>query len=351
MNILVYGAGAIGGYLGARLLHNGQQVTLLDRPEMAALINEEGLIVEEAGESIHVHPVVASSVAQAFAVQEPYDLILLALKSYDLPDALVELAKVEPQTAVMLTIGNGIGIEEPFISEFGNGRVLAGSLTTPVSKKSATHLVIERSDRGLMLAPTAAGQDVLPWVSMLGAAGINAASLDDYASMKWSKAFLNIVSNASSAILDMTPAQIYGDPRLFDLEVRMLRETLAVMKKQELAVINLPGSPAKTLGTAVKVVPQMLLKPILTRLVAGGRGDKMPSFYIDLVSGRGKSEVVYHNGAIAEAGEALGVATPVNRVLNDVLLGLTTGRLARETFAGQPECLLDAVGQQMRRSS
>ena len=349
MNILVYGAGAIGGYLGARLLHSGERVTLLDRPEMAALINAEGLVVEEAGESIHVRPVAVSSVAEAFALHEPYDLILLALKSYDLPDALAELAKEPPQRATMLTVGNGIGIEEPFISTFGDGRVLAGSLTTPVSKKSTTHLVIERSDRGLTLAPTAAGQDVLPWVTMFSNAGINTASLDDYASMKWSKAFLNIVSNASSAILDMTPAQIYSDPRLFDLEAQMLRETLAVMKKRDLALINLPGSPAKTLGTAVQFVPKVLLKPILTRLVAGGRGDKMPSFYIDLLSGRGKSEVVYHNGAIAAAGEMLGVATPVNRTLNDVLLALTTGQLARETFAGQPERLLAEVAQQTRR--
>lgn len=350
MNILVYGAGAIGGYLGARLLHSGQRVTLLDRPEMAALINTEGLIVEEAGESIQVRPVVVSSVAEAFALPEPYDLILLALKSYDLPDALAELAKEPPQNATMLTVGNGIGIEEPFISTFGHNRVLAGSLTTPVSKKSATHLVIERSGRGLTLAPTMAGQDILPWVTLFGDAGISTAGLDDYASMKWSKAFLNIVSNASSAILDMTPAQIYSDPRLFDLEVQMLRETMAVMKKRQLALINLPGSPAQTLSTAVKVVPRLLLKPILTRLVAGGRGDKMPSFYIDLVSGRGKSEVVYHNGAIAETGKQLGVKTPVNRALNDVLLDLTTGRLARERFAGQPERLLDAVAQQQGRS-
>ena len=49
MKILVYGAGAIGGYLGARLLHSGNKVVILDRPSMAEAINEQGLIVEEAG--------------------------------------------------------------------------------------------------------------------------------------------------------------------------------------------------------------------------------------------------------------------------------------------------------------
>lgn len=70
----------------------------------------------------------------------------------------------------------------------------------------------------------------------------------------------------------------------------------------------------------------------------------MPSFYIDLVSGRGKSEVVYHNGAIAAAGEMIQVAAPVNRVLNDTLLRLTNGELDRQAFARNPQRLLSELG-------
>jgi 2-dehydropantoate 2-reductase len=66
----------------------------------------------------------------------------------------------------------------------------------------------------------------------------------------------------------------------------------------------------------------------------------MPSFYIDLESGRGKSEVIYHNGAIAAAGEELGIPVPVNRLLNDTLLALTNGELDRQEFANNPRRLL-----------
>ena len=343
MRILVYGAGAIGGYLGARLLHSGNPVVMLDRPSMADMLNEQGIIVEEAGETIHVRPQAVSSLAEAYAIHEAYDLVVLGLKSYDLHIALDDLAANSADEATIFTVQNGIGIEGPFIEVFGDGRVLAGSLTTPVSKKDSFHLIVERSDRGLGLAPTRPGLAIDQWVSLFNEAAIETVSLADYESMKWSKAFLNIVSNATSAILDMTPGAVYSDPDLFDLEVDMLRETVAVMARRGLQVVNLPGSPARSLALAVQYAPRFLLKPILTKIVAGGRGDKMPSFYIDLESGRGESEVIYHNGAIAAAGEANYVPAPVNRMLNDTLIKLTNGELERQEFAGNPQRLLSEL--------
>jgi 2-dehydropantoate 2-reductase len=143
----------------------------------------------------------------------------------------------------------------------------------------------------------------------------------------------------------MSPGAVYNDPNLFDLEVTMLRETVATMAYRNLQVVNLPGSPAHSLALAVQYAPRFLLKPILTKIVAGGRGDKMPSFYIDLQSGSGKSEVIYHNGAIAAASEALQIPAPVNRMLNDTLLKLTRGELNRQEFAGKPERLLAELYQ------
>jgi 2-dehydropantoate 2-reductase len=69
----------------------------------------------------------------------------------------------------------------------------------------------------------------------------------------------------------------------------------------------------------------------------------MPSFHIDLHSGRGKSEVGYLNGAVVRAGEKAGIPTPVNRLLTDTLLALTKGELALDAYAQQPEKLLESL--------
>ena len=70
----------------------------------------------------------------------------------------------------------------------------------------------------------------------------------------------------------------------------------------------------------------------------------MPSFHIDLHSGRGKSEVDFLNGAVVRAGRRLGIATPINEFLNETLQELSSGDLPLGTYAKTPDRLLLASG-------
>jgi len=133
---------------------------------------------------------------------------------------------------------------------------------------------------------------------------------------------------------------IFSDPRLYRLEIAQLREALAVMKAQKIGVVDLPGTPVRALAFAVRMLPLMVSRPLLGKAVGGGRGAKMPSFHIDLHSGRGKSEVDYLNGAVVRAGEKMGVPTPVNKILTDTLLQLTNGEFSINTFDHKPDKLL-----------
>jgi 2-dehydropantoate 2-reductase len=160
--------------------------------------------------------------------------------------------------------------------------------------------------------------------------------------MKWSKMLTNLVANATSAILDMNASEIFADRRLYRVEIAMLREALAVMKAQDIHVVDLPGTPVKALVMGTRLPPG-LARPFMVKAVGGGRGGKMPSFHIDLHAGRGKSEVEYLNGAVVRAGTQSGVATPVNKILTDTLLGLTTGSLPLDAFARKPEKLLELL--------
>jgi 2-dehydropantoate 2-reductase len=104
--------------------------------------------------------------------------------------------------------------------------------------------------------------------------------------------------------------------------------------------VNLPHTPVKALAFAARYLPLPLSRPFMQKAVGAGRGGKMPSFHIDLYSGRGQSEVGYLNGAIVRHGGKAGVPTPVNRLLTDTLLALTRGEMPREVYALQPEKLL-----------
>ena len=86
-----------------------------------------------------------------------------------------------------------------------------------------------------------------------------------------------------------------------------------------------------------------MIRPILVRMVGSGRGAKMPSFHIDLHSGRGKSEADYLNGAVVRAGKQSNVSTIINQLLNETLLAMTREDIAIESYAKKPEKLLTQV--------
>ena len=157
--------------------------------------------------------------------------------------------------------------------------------------------------------------------------------------MKWSKMLTNLIANPTSAILDMTARDILANRDLYKLEIEMLRECLAVMEAKGFKVVNLPGTPVRALAFATKL-PFWLSKPFLGRAAGAGRDSKMPSFHIDLHSGRGKSEVQYLHGEVVRAGEECHVPTPVNKVLTETLMALTSKEIPLEAFAHQPAKLL-----------
>jgi 2-dehydropantoate 2-reductase len=174
-------------------------------------------------------------------------------------------------------------------------------------------------------------------------AGLNLQLYPDAESMKWSKLLINLLGNASSAILNLPPQEIFSDPDLYNMELRQLRETLSVMKLLKIKPANLPGVPVTLLAFVIQYLPQGLSQPLLSKVIGGGRGGKMPSFHIDLYSGRGKSEVDQLNGAVVRAGKKVNHPTPVNQLLNNILLGLIRGDEPLDKYANQPQILLAQI--------
>lgn len=345
MRFLVYGAGAVGSYLGVVLGHQGHDVTLLTRPDMAELLVGTGLRVTLPGEeTIRAEPELATGVRRVFEQETPFDVILLTVKSYDVEAALNPVVAFAPRPyPAIITLQNGIGIEEMVQDALEDATVIAGSLTTPLSRETPDHVRVERDGRGLGLAPTARKQKIKLYVALFNEAGITTESFRDYREMKWSKALLNMVGNATSAIVNRHPRIIYETKATYNLEMKMLAETLRVMDGLRLNVVDLPGAPAKRLASAVQRLPGFLAKPALTRIVGEGRGSKMPSFHIDLAAGKRKNEVVYHNGAVASAGSELNIPTPVNAALADILMKLVRREIDWELYDGNPGQLVHDV--------
>jgi 2-dehydropantoate 2-reductase len=123
MRILVVGAGAIGGYFGARLAAAGRDVTFLVRPKRADQLASGGLFVRSPKGDIKI---AAPKVVTEATLREPYDLVFLSCKSFDLEGAMSSFARaVGPATAILPML-NGMGHIDSLQKRFGAGAVLGG---------------------------------------------------------------------------------------------------------------------------------------------------------------------------------------------------------------------------------
>ena len=168
MRILVVGAGAIGGYFGGRLLQAGRDVTFLVRPRRAAQLAKTGLVIRSTfGDADLPDP---PSVA-AENLREPFDLILLSCKAYDLASAADSFAPAVGADTAILPFLNGMAHLDFLVARFGSGAVLGGQCVISTTLDAGgrilhlndTHLVSfgecdgSRSVRAEAIAATMAG--------------------------------------------------------------------------------------------------------------------------------------------------------------------------------------------------
>jgi 2-dehydropantoate 2-reductase len=349
MNILSFGAGAIGTYIGGSLALNGNHLTFLEQPKAVAELHKQGLHLvlpkpggskqESEFSSFTVPPAsffCASNLGEALK-RGPFDIAIFALKSFDTAAALEGLKPYANKFPPILCLSNGVENEPAIAAVLGADKVIAGTVTSSIGRRAVGDITLERL-RGIGLA------DGHPLSLFLAeeftAAGLNTRLFRRAADMKWSKMLTNLHANSTTAILNLTALEVFTNPGLFQLEMRLLREALAVMRVSRVRVVDLPGVPVRALVLSTHL-PEFIARPSMLKAVGGGRGAKMPSFHIDLYSGRGRSEVEWLNGAVVRFGEKVGVPAPVNKLLTEILMALTRAEIPLDTYARQPGKLLE----------
>jgi 2-dehydropantoate 2-reductase len=123
MRILVLGSGATGGYYGARLLAAGRDVTFLVRPRSEQQLKEKGLrVLSPHGDLFLEHP----PTVLTQDVREPYDVILLSCKAFDLEAAMDSLAPAIGPNSLIIPMLNGMAHMAALDARFGREHVLGG---------------------------------------------------------------------------------------------------------------------------------------------------------------------------------------------------------------------------------
>ncbi len=318
MKVYVVGAGAVGRYLGEALAARGAEIAYAPRE--------------------------LSEVTPAEA-----DLAIVAVKTYSTDGAIATLRKAlgEESRATIFCPQNGIGNEEKLAAAFGADAIVAGALTVPVERGKDGRIVAGNAG-GIALAPVGASSH--NWlVAAFEATGIPTRVVGDYRALKWSKLTLNILANASCAILNVLPERLVSFDEIFPLEIRAVREVRAVMRALRLTPIDLPRYPVRALQS-LAALPSPVACSLLARRIAEGRGSKPPSLLLDLRAGKGKTEVMELNGAVASVGREHGVLTPVNTVFARVLSDIANMPQLWAKYRERPATLATEVEAERRRA-
>jgi 2-dehydropantoate 2-reductase len=129
VQILILGAGAIGGYFGGRLVQAGADVTFLVRERRAAQLAAHGLVVK----SPHGDFTLDVRFVQQAGLRSTYELVIVACKAYDLNAAIDSIRSVVGPGTHVLPLLNGLAHIDRLRAEFGAARVLAGTCRIPAT--------------------------------------------------------------------------------------------------------------------------------------------------------------------------------------------------------------------------
>lgn len=276
------------------------------------------------------------------------DLAVVAVKAYDTASAIETLrcALGSKTSATILCPQNGVGNEEKLAEAFGADSIVACALTVPLERTRNGEMVPAKSG-GIALAPM--GNVAHNWlVAAFGEAKLPVKVSDDYRALKWSKLSLNVVANASCAILNVLPERLVHLDHMFALEIRAMRECRAVMNALGLGSVDLPGYSVRALQGVISL-PTPVARMILANRIAGARGRKPPSLLLDLRAAKGQTEVGVLNGAVVAAAASAGVPAPVNAAFSRVLSDIAHMPQLWAKYRERPQALLAEVDAEERR--
>ncbi len=152
MQIAVIGAGAVGGYFGAKLAASGQDVSFVARGKHLEAMRQNGLEIKSSQGNFRVQSLFAANPGEV----GPVDLILFCVKSYDTEKAAAALGPLMKETTRILSLQNGIDNPDKIAALWGKDRTLAGVVY--IGARLAEPRVIEHSAGGRIVFGELDGQ-------------------------------------------------------------------------------------------------------------------------------------------------------------------------------------------------
>jgi 2-dehydropantoate 2-reductase len=289
LRFAVMGAGAVGCYYGGMLARAGHDVVLIGRPQHVEAIERHGLRLETQTFDEHLR---VSASTQGSAVRGA-QFVLFCVKSTDTESGAAAIRPFLAPDALVLSLQNGVENADKLRTLLPQ-QVAAAVVYIGTEMAGPGH--VKHHGRGeLVLEPSKAGDAV---VRALIDAGVPTETSDNVRGALWAKLILNCAYNALSAITQLPYGRLVQGEGIAAAMRDLVDECVAVAKADG---VTIPGDVDAAVRKIAETVP-----------------GQYSSTAQDLSRGK-RSEIDHLNGLIVRRGEALGIATPANRLLHAIV--------------------------------
>ncbi len=334
------GAGALGGYVGGNLAHLGHDVTFIDPwPENVEAIRSRGLELDglTPEERFLVKPIHIFHVteAQAFA-KRPFDLAMVAMKSYDTPWATALVAPYLAPEGFVVSLQNCLN-EETIAGVVGWGRVVgvvaslisvdlyeAGRIRRTIAKGGDKHTVFRVGEPHGRI--TKRVEELAEWLR-----GIDSAkATTNLWGERWSKLVQNSMGNPVTAATGLTTSDCMRDAAIRRFAFSIAAEGIRCGQALGFQLEKIRGVAPERLAAAGEGDPAALDEVESALMPKPGANPReaiqRPSMAQDILKGR-RTEIDAMNGFIARKSSSLGLASAANAKIASLVTRIERGEL------------------------
>jgi 2-dehydropantoate 2-reductase len=337
--IAIMGTGAVGAYAGAHMARAGEDVTFIDPwPANVETMKAKGLKVSHIREvpewSTPVRALHLTELQQA-AKEKPFDIAFVCMKSYDTEWATVMISQYLAPAGFIVSLQNCMN-EETIAGVVGWGKVvgcIASSITVDLCEPGHVRRAAGKSGDKHTVFRTGEVHgritERLQEIQRLVALTDSALATSNLWGERWSKLVTNAMANGMSASTGLISKDILLNDTLRRFGARLGSEAIRVgqalgYELEEVHHID-PEVIAKA-GEGDSAATKEYDEHRLQEVKKAGGGEHRPSMGQDMVKGR-RTEIDFLNGFIVRKGEEIGLPTPANAALTDIVKRVEKGEL------------------------
>jgi 2-dehydropantoate 2-reductase len=309
--IAIIGAGAIGCALGALLRRAGQDVTLIGRPAQVAAIRRDGLHVDGALGSFTV------AIPAAEALDFRPELAFLMVKTQDV------LAAVQANLAFLtgvplVTFQNGVRSDALVATLLPPHEIVSAVVNIHANYLTPGTVTVLYPGPLVIGRPFGPNDARVEAVAAILRKAVPTSLSHNIRGVHWLKLIVNL-NNAFPALTDATFHRIYADPDLREIAVTVMLEGVRVAKQAGIRLESLPDTPA----ALIRLIEWFPLR--LAAMVLAAKARRMETRWpllgstLQSLQRKRPTEIDYLNGEVVRLGRELGIATPLNAIMVEMV--------------------------------